>query len=262
MKVLAVDDEYLALEGICSAVKEAEPSAEIMAFRDGEDALSLAADWIPDVAFLDIDMISENGVILAEKLKAKNPRINIIFVTGYSEYMGDAFKLHASGYILKPVMAELVKKELENLRFPVAKKKKIFVRAFGSFEIFADGIPLKFAYSKSKELLAILIDAKGSFCSLGKVEEILWENDLSKKGSYIRNLVADIRKNLRAYDSEDVLIHNYNQLAINKDAIDCDYFDFLYGKSQLEDSFQFEYMSQYSWAESTLGFLLRKTYKN
>ena len=116
--------------------------------------------------------------------------------------------------------------------------------------------------AKSKELLAILIDEKGLPCPLGKLEEMLWENNLSDKSSYIRNLVADIRKTLRACDSENILIHNYNQLAIDKNAIDCDYFDYLDGKPAASASFNFEYMSQYTWAESTLGFLVRKIQKN
>ena len=262
MKILALDDEYLAMEGICSVLKEVNPQAEVKGFRYSDEALSCSADWFPDVAFLDIEMREENGVSVAKKMKEQNPKINIIFVTGFSDYMREAFDLYASGYVLKPATPEQIKRELGNLRFPVSEKKKIYVHTFGPFEIFADGIPLKFSYSKSKELLAILIDEKGLPCPLGKLEEMLWENNLSDKSSYIRNLVADIRKTLRACGSENILIHNYNQLAIDKDAIDCDYFDYLDGKPSASASFNFEYMSQYTWAESTLGFLVRKIQKN
>ncbi|MCR4822949.1 MAG: response regulator [Treponema sp.] len=262
MKVLVVDDEKLALEGTCSAILEARPDSEIKAFRDSEEALLESEKWFPQVAFLDIEMRTDNGISLAEKLKKQNPQINIIFVTGYDEYMKDAFALFASGYVLKPVMSEHIKKEFENLRFPVSEKKRILVHTFGTFEILVDGKPLKFAYSKSKELLAILVDGKGLPCSLGKIEDILWENDFSDKSSYLRNLVADIRKTLKACNCEEILIHKYNELAIDRSLIDCDYFDFLEGKSQALSAFNSEYMSQYSWAENTLGFLLRKKENN
>lgn len=42
-------------------------------------------------------MRGTNGVEVAKKLKGINPRMNIIFVTGFSEYTGDAMSLHASG---------------------------------------------------------------------------------------------------------------------------------------------------------------------
>lgn len=44
--------------------------------------------------------------MLAKRLKEINPKMNIIFVTGFSEYAGDAMKMHASGYIMKPVTKE------------------------------------------------------------------------------------------------------------------------------------------------------------
>ena len=65
-----------------------------------------------DIAFLDINMRGMTGVELAKKLKDLCPKINIIFVTGYEEYKGDAMDLRASGYILKPVTKEQIDKEL------------------------------------------------------------------------------------------------------------------------------------------------------
>jgi len=53
------------------------------------------------------------GVEVAKKLKEINPKMNIIFVTGFSDYKGDAMDMKASGYIMKPVTAEEVKAELD-----------------------------------------------------------------------------------------------------------------------------------------------------
>lgn len=64
------------------------------------------------MAFLDIDMRGTNGMELAKRLKENQPKINIIFVTGYSEYMGDAFSIHASGYVLKPPTKEKIELEI------------------------------------------------------------------------------------------------------------------------------------------------------
>lgn len=79
-----------------------------------------------------------NGVELARRLKEINPKMNIIFVTGYSEYAGEAMSLHASGYIMKPVSKAKVEKELADLRFPIIPKNDALLRVqcFGNFDVF------------------------------------------------------------------------------------------------------------------------------
>ena len=97
MRILCVDDEQLMLKMLEMAVKEARPDAEVTAYRKQADLLEDARKNGCDIAFLDIHMRGMNGVELAKELKMVNPRMNIIFVTGFSEYTGDAMRLHASG---------------------------------------------------------------------------------------------------------------------------------------------------------------------
>lgn len=92
MRILVVDDEQPALEGllgtlkkVCSADSEWN-EAEICGFRDPLEALCSAEKVNYDIAFLDIEMHKLNGISLAQKLKSLSPYINIIFTTGYSEY--------------------------------------------------------------------------------------------------------------------------------------------------------------------------------
>ena len=89
------------------------------------------------MAFLDIHMRGMNGVELAKKLKETNPKMNIILVTGFSEYAGDAMKLHASGYIMNPVTVEEVKAELSELRYPMEPKSNVLLRVqcFSNFDV-------------------------------------------------------------------------------------------------------------------------------
>lgn len=146
MKIIALDDEELALEGLMDAIRKAAPDAELEGFSYAEDVLEFIKDHTCDVAFLDVEMVGLNGVALAEQLKICNPDINIIFATGFSCYREAAFDLHASGYLMKPITEAKVKKELENLRRPVPKQRRIRVRCFGNFEVWLDGAPMKFKY--------------------------------------------------------------------------------------------------------------------
>ena len=155
MIVMAVDDERLALENLSEAIEMAAADAQIHRFRYPEDALEFAKENYVDVAFLDVEMVGMNGVELAQRLKLHHPDINIIFSTGYGHYRDAAFELHASGYLTKPITPEKVKKELENLRRPIRDLKRLKIRAFGNFEVYLDGRPISFKYSKTKEMLAV-----------------------------------------------------------------------------------------------------------
>ncbi len=79
MKILAVDDEKIALEGLISAIREVEPSAEIWGFRKVSQVLEFYSKQVCDVAFLDIQMRTMSGIELAKRLKLITPQVNIIF---------------------------------------------------------------------------------------------------------------------------------------------------------------------------------------
>ena len=89
---------------------------------------------------VEYDIQAEDFVIpmleVAKRLKDINPKMNIIFVTGFSEYKGDAMDMKASGYIMKPVTKEDVERELNDLRYPSMLPKKdalLKVQCFGNF---------------------------------------------------------------------------------------------------------------------------------
>ena len=180
MRILCVDDEPLMLQMLEMAVREARPDADITAFSKQTDLLSEAKENGCDIAFLDIHMRGMNGVELAKKLKEVNPKMNIIFVTGFSEYTGDAMRLHASGYIMKPVTAEDIAKELDDLRFPIVPKDNALlkVQCFGNFDVFTpDGKPVHFERSRSKEIFAYLVHRHGSSCTIKEIGAALFEDE-------------------------------------------------------------------------------------
>ena len=65
MKILAVDDEIIALEGLIKSIKEADKTAKVFGFRFSDEAIEFMKTNICDVAFLDIEMVAMNGVNLA-----------------------------------------------------------------------------------------------------------------------------------------------------------------------------------------------------
>ncbi len=117
MNIIAVDDEKLLLGLAEREIKKAAPDCSLACFASAEEALAHARGNTVDTAFLDINMGGMNGLELAAALKEINPKTAIIFVTGYNQYIDDAFKLHCSGYVMKPVRAESLAIELARLRY-------------------------------------------------------------------------------------------------------------------------------------------------
>ena len=138
MKIIAVDDEKIALQGLISSIQKAEPNAQVYGFRYASAAIEQMAKDPCDVAFLDIEMKGMDGVTVAKKLKEFNPDVNIIFATGFGSYRDAAFDLHASGYLTKPITVEKVRKELYDLRRPIPKRRRMRAQTFGNFEVLPD----------------------------------------------------------------------------------------------------------------------------
>ena len=266
MRILAVDDKAMPRKVLVRAIEEAAPQAEVVACASAAEVLARPDAGGFAVAFVDIDMPGANGIELAYELKRLNPQINIIFATGFGEYMADAFAMHSSGYLMKPITASDVATELDNLRFPPAipaptDEDKLVVRCFGDFEVFAHGRAVTFDRAKTKELLAYLVDRKGAIVSLREAEATLWEEAPrvgKSSGSYLRTLVADLRRSLAACGYDDVLVKRRGVLGINMTSVSCDYYAYLAGDPLAINAWRGEYMSQYPWAEATKATLMHK----
>lgn len=253
MEILVADDEQLILEGLVSLIEEIVPEAKIHAFHK----VSLLKEYIQkhtvDIAFLDIEMGATNGIVIAKELKLINPKVNIIFVTGYSEYMETAFSMHASGYIKKPFSKEEIKDELDNLRFPIKKVKDniLQVQCFGNFEVSINGKNLRFERTKTKEFLAYLIDQRGNAVTSAKIRIVLWEEATNDQNtaSYFQKLKKDLITTLKKEGIEDIFIKSWNNYSIDPTKISCDYYDWLNNKPEGIQAYNGEYMKQYDWAK-------------
>lgn len=253
MNAIVVDDERIVLAAEVAAIQRVLPDAKLQSFQKAKDALNYAQENRIDIAFLDINIKGITGLKLAEKLQSFNPKTNIIFCTGYSEYSLEAHDLYCSAYLMKPVTDEKIKKALANLRYPLSEKiKDLRVQCFGNFEVYKDGVPIKFKHKKTKELFAYLIDRRGATVSTKEIMAALYEEN--DKESYIRNLRADLNNTFEQLNMHDALLRNGGDVGVNWEMIECDYFDYLKGNKSL---FHGEYMTQYSFAEKTLGWLER-----
>lgn len=255
MRILAVDDEQDALEVLTSAITACQPDADIKGFNSPTEALEYAEKNQMDIAFLDVRMPGMTGLEVAKRLKKINPRINIIFSTGFSEFASDAFSLHASGYLMKPITTRDVRKELENLRNPVGQpKKRVYIRTFGNFELFVDGETIHFSRKPAKELLAYLVDRKGSAVTRRELCDVLLQDAAftRKSQDYLTKIVKELQKALEEVKASDIVNLDRSEYSVIPDNFDCDAYDYLKGMPDAFNNFYGEYMSQYPWAEKSI----------
>lgn len=78
---------------------EVFPSAEAFLFQYAEDK-----DW--DILLLDIEMGAMDGVTMAKRVRQDNEAVQIVFITGYSDYIAEGYEVAALHYLMKPVNRE------------------------------------------------------------------------------------------------------------------------------------------------------------
>lgn len=252
MNLVILDDEELALCDTEKIIKMALPNSNIYIFQNVDQALEYILDHSIDIVFLDIEMPKMNGIILAKKLKEIRPKVHIIFMSGHEKYAIDAFAIHVSGFLMKPILIEDVLREITFLYGDsfLSEPKKICVYTFGGFDIFVDGELLNFKRAKSKELFAYLIDRNGRGITAREACAILWEDSIysKKQQSYYRNVVADFMATLVKSNIQEILIKKRNYLAIRPELIDCDSYQFMNKSSDEVTIYHDDYMPCYSWA--------------
>lgn len=115
MRAIIVEDEELARQELAYLI-ETHSGIEITAqFEDGLDALKYLQGERVDVIFLDINIPSIDGVLLAQNISRFSVKPYIVFITAYKEHAAEAFEIEAFDYILKPYSEVRIKAMLHKL---------------------------------------------------------------------------------------------------------------------------------------------------
>lgn len=276
MKILVVDDERPACERMVETLGRICSGYKVVAFDNAQDALNYEGKSDIEIAFLDIELGNYSGIELAIELKKYSPRCNIIFVTSFSEYGTESFKARPSGYVTKPYTDEEIKRELYNLRYQISEslessevsgksggsggneettlekdERRLRCATFGNFIAYKEnGDIMTFSRTKSKELLAYLIDCAGFPVTTRDIAKDVFEAELDKQMSKnISKIIIGLISDLKDEGYDDIVIKQNRQIYVNRDKIDCDIYNAINGDVSALNSFHGEYMIEYSWAE-------------
>ncbi|MGH7732689.1 MAG: response regulator, partial [Gemmatimonadales bacterium] len=115
IKVLVADDHTVVREGIRHILERAAGFSVVAEAATGADALRLAVASQPDVAVLDVSMPGMSGLKVAAELRREVPEARVLILSMYDnpEYVLEAVRAGAHGYILKDSAATDLRKAVE-----------------------------------------------------------------------------------------------------------------------------------------------------
>lgn len=116
MRVLIIDDSK-TMRGIQRSVVEALGNAEVEEAGDGQDGLSKAKAFAPDLILVDSNMPKMDGLTFVRNLRLSDKRTPVLMVASESEKsrVVEAIKAGVSGYIVKPFTPDLLNQRINEL---------------------------------------------------------------------------------------------------------------------------------------------------
>jgi len=124
MRGIIVEDEFLAMEELDYLIGKNSSVQIVGKFEDGIDVLKFLQGNDVDVIFLDINIPSLDGVLLAKSVSKFANKPYIVFTTAYKEHAAEAFEIEAFDYILKPYHEPRIAAMLTKLEAAFAAKKQ------------------------------------------------------------------------------------------------------------------------------------------
>ncbi len=261
MYIVGCDNSKLTMIKLEKILKKLDPNGKHRFYTDVQSLIS-NLDKPVEMAFIDVDMQGMDGITLAQRIMARYPLCNIVFLAEGTEYMHAAFDIHASGYIIKPFTKETIQDEIQHRRFitPDYSECPVKVQCFGSFKVFVNGKPVVFKRQKTIMTLAYLIDRRGALCDtdtlIGNIEPESAADDTEK--SKMRVYISDLAATFAELGIDDLILKFSGTYGVDTSLLNCDYYRYLESDPEAISKYSGEYMTGYDFAEETRELLRRK----
>lgn len=181
------------------------PSAEAFLFQYEEEK-----DF--DILLLDIEMGEMNGVDLAKKIRLENDAVQIIFITGYPDFIAQGYEVAALHYLMKPISEEKLNEVLQRAADNLQKTEKRLCVTYDRRTAFVPFSQILYVEAQKQYVLIHTFDEtyrmKQSF---GKVLEELDELFYKCQRSFAVNL-----SHITRIKSSSVLLKNGEEIPISR----------------------------------------------
>ncbi len=216
MRIAVCDDDRPIREELIRLIQKQVSDADIMEYQSGEKLLHAGVDF--DIYFLDIEMDTVSGMELARHIREREEtgrkRSIIIFVTGYREYMGEAFDVNAFHYLLKPLdekkFAEVFARAWKEASvFCEQEKRYIMVESLGAQQRL---LLKEIYYIESRNKKVIIHTTDKTLEVYGKMEEL--ENRLGSTFYRCHRCYLVNMEKISAYSADNIQVTNGDNLLL------------------------------------------------
>lgn len=183
LRAVYVDDEPYNHIILNELIKQRNDIELIQIFCNGYEAIENCRELKPDIAFIDVEMPGISGLELATRLQAEIGFVDVVFVTAFSQYAIEAFRVNAVDYLLKPVdraelyrVIEKVKARRRETLQGIENRNEPCLITLGKMGIWRDGVYTDFVWTtnKVKELFSYLLLKGEIFVDKWVLCELLW----------------------------------------------------------------------------------------
>lgn len=217
IQIAICDDEKNIRTYLRTLIEKQNIECEISEYASGEELLTAHIEW--DLLFLDIDLKAEiSGMSLAKLVRSREQKKQpiIIFVTGYKEYVFDAFDVGAFHYLLKPVSKEKFVEVFDNAIKQISKEieqqsKSIRVQFGNTNQVIPVADILYVESQNHKVILHTKSEMIEYYAKISDLEEELKEQFFRIHKGYLINL-----EHVDKYSKNEVCLRNNDRLPLSK----------------------------------------------
>ena len=126
-----VDRNYIN-DIVCNWARQCGHSVDVCLFASAEEFLfEYEEDKSYQILLLDIEMGKMDGVTMAKKIRQASDSVQIVFITGYSDYIAEGYEVAALHYLMKPVKEDKLFEVLERAVKKISKDGKVLILESG-----------------------------------------------------------------------------------------------------------------------------------
>ncbi len=196
-----------ANQGQLNIQTEVFVSAESFLFRYTEDK-----DW--DILLLDIEMGAMDGVSLAKRIRQENDSVQIVFITGFGDYIAEGYEVSALHYLMKPVKQERLFAVLDRAVAAMRKSERVILLPMGGEMLRLPVSRIQYAEAFSHTVTIVTtVDTLPIKMSISEIEKQLGDDFVRCHRSYLVGL-----KHIARLSKTEVILDSGAALPLSRSA--------------------------------------------
>ena len=186
---------------------EVFPSAEAFLFRYAEDK-----GW--DILLLDIEMGAMDGITMAKKVRQDNESVQMVFITGFADYISEGYEVAALHYLMKPVKQDKLFAVLDRAVASIQKTERVILLPVGGEMLRLTISQVQYVEAFSHTVAIITgTDTIQVKMPISEVERLLGEGFIRCHRSYLVGL-----KHISRLSKTEVILDNGKTLPLSRSA--------------------------------------------